>query len=253
MSYTSEVVGNIISKEYQNVGKTGKNESSSKVSKSTYGSTIGTPKLSEKAAEYYAELKKKYSDMDFILVSNDKKNEAQANAGRYANPNRTVVLISEEKVERMATDEDYRKQYETIIANSSSQLAQLKESLGSTASSVKGFGIQVNDGGTASFFAVVDKSLAAQKKRIEKQAEKKAEAKKEAKEAAEEKRAEKRAENAKKAKAEKAEYLEDTVMVTASSMEELVKKIQDILYASMSDQVQTKEEAMIGQHIDFRG
>ncbi|MDE6927051.1 MAG: hypothetical protein K2P59_17705, partial [Acetatifactor sp.] len=31
-----------------------------------YGKTIGQPKLSDKAAKYYEELKKKFSNMDFI-------------------------------------------------------------------------------------------------------------------------------------------------------------------------------------------
>ena len=104
-----------------------------------------------------------------------------------------VVLIDEEKLEKMATDEAYRKQYEGIIQNATTKLPELKSSLGNNASSVKGFGMQVDNNGTASFFAVVDRSLAAQKKRIEKNAEKKAEQKKandkrDAKKAEEEKR-----------------------------------------------------------------
>ena len=39
------------------------------------GAVIGTPELSEKAKKYYEQLKKKYSNMDFILVSKDKKEE----------------------------------------------------------------------------------------------------------------------------------------------------------------------------------
>ena len=54
------------------------------------GATIGSPELSDKAKKYYEQLKKKYSNMDFILVSKDKKAEAQANAGKYANANRMV-------------------------------------------------------------------------------------------------------------------------------------------------------------------
>ena len=120
------------------------------------GATIGDPKLSEKAAKYYEKLKKKYSNMDFILVSEDKKAEAQANAGKYANANRMVVLIDTEKIERMAEDNKYRKQYEAIISGATNQLSQLKSSLGANASSVKTYGMQVKEG-TASFFAVVDK------------------------------------------------------------------------------------------------
>ena len=45
------------------------------------GKTIGQPKLSENAKKYYEELKSKYQNMDFILVSNDMKEMAKAIAG----------------------------------------------------------------------------------------------------------------------------------------------------------------------------
>ena len=143
----------------------------SKVSKTNgnYGKTIGNAKL-EEGVKYYQELKKKYSNMDFILVSKEQKANAQANAASYANGNKMVVLIDEEKIERMATDENYRKQYEGIIKNAASGLSQLKSQIESSGQSqnVVGYGMKVNDGGTASFFAVLKKSSADQKARIEK-------------------------------------------------------------------------------------
>ena len=75
-----------------------------------YGQTIGQPELSEKAAKYYEQLKKKYGNYDFILVSRDQKENAKANAAKYANGYKTVVLIDEDKIEQMATDEKFRKQ-----------------------------------------------------------------------------------------------------------------------------------------------
>lgn len=213
-----------------------------------YGRTIGKPELSEKAEEYYKELKKKFSNMDFILVSSDMKDAARSRAASYANPSRLVVLIDEEKLERMAEDENFRKQYESIIQSAGTKLPQLRQSLGSNSSLVKGFGMEINQKGLASFFAVVDKSLAAQKKRIEKKAQEKKEtakkdAKKAAKKAEEEKWEEKRAEKAGEG---------DLVTVTASSIEELLRKINDVVYDSMSDYVQTDEEKTVGQHFDFR-
>ena len=35
----------------------------------------------------------------------------KANAAKYANGYKTVVLIDEDKIEQMATDEKFRKQY----------------------------------------------------------------------------------------------------------------------------------------------
>ncbi|MDE7048616.1 MAG: hypothetical protein K2P25_11665 [Lachnospiraceae bacterium] len=230
--------------EESKVSKTSKNEKKP----GYYGRTIGQPELSEKAQKYYEELKKKFSNMDFILVSSDMKAAAKAQAGKYANPHKLVVLIDEEKIEKMAEDENFRKQYENVIKSAGVKLPQFKKSLGSNASKVKSFGMLFNDGGNASFFAVVDKSLAAQRVRIKEKAEKKAKekketAKKEAKEAAEEKLARKHAENMENA---------DTVTVTASSIEELIRKINDVIYDSMSDSMLTDEEKMIGQHFDSR-
>lgn len=212
-----------------------------------FGRTIGQPKLSDKAAKYYEELKKKFSNMDFILVSADQKAAAQAQAGSYANPVRTVVLIDEDKLEKMAEDETFRAKYEGIIRGAAVQMSQLKKSVGAN-SSVKGFGMQVNDNGTASFFAVVDKSLAAQKDRIaKKSAEKKENAKKDAKKAEKKKQAEALEESRDSGKTDG-----DYVTVTASSIDELMKKVDNVLYAAWSDQVQTNEERQWGQNIDFR-
>ena len=63
----------------------------------------------------------------------------------------------------MATDDNYRKKYEGIIDNAKSQILQLKDSLSKTGANVKSFGIQVNDNGTATLFAMLDKNLADKK------------------------------------------------------------------------------------------
>lgn len=63
-------------------------------------------------------------------------------------------------------------------ANAASGLSQLKSQIESSGQSqnVVGYGMKVNDGGTASFFAVLKKSSADQKARIEKKAVEKTEA-----------------------------------------------------------------------------
>jgi hypothetical protein len=220
----------------------------------SYGKTIGNVSLSEEGAKYYEELKKKFSNMDFILVSKDQKATAQANAASYANTSKMVVLIDEEKIERMATDENFRKQYEAIISNASSGLSQLKSSIQSAglSGSVQGYGMQVNDGGLTSFFAVLKKSSEAQKERIEKKAEeKKAEKKEEAKKAEKEEKEEK----LQKSRDKDADEIddEDTITITANSIEELMRKINDYVVTDKSDNVQTESEKLLGQNIDFRG
>ena len=228
------------------------------------GQTIGNPKLSEKASKYYDELKKKYSNMNFILVSEDMKEQAKANAAGYANANKMIVLIDEDKIERMAEDENYRKQYEAIIANAASGMSQLGSSIAATGASVKGYGMQVNDNGTATYFAVLEKSSAAQKERIEKKA-----AKKKAEEKAKDKKAQKEAEKERIKKShDKAEKISDkevdiedadgkinsasdTVIITASSIEELLSKIQNESQKYLSDNILSEKERNVGQGFDY--
>jgi len=212
-----------------------------------YGKTVGKPELSEDGKKYYAELKKKFSNMDFILVSDDMIDQAKANSASFANPHKTVVLISEEKVERMATDEEYRKQYEGIIMNATAQLTQMKQGFESTGANVQGYGIQIDDNGTASYFAVLKKASAAQKERIaEKAAEKKA------KEKAADKKAEEKAKEERLEEARKGHTAEDVTIISASSVEELMQKISDYTFAEKSNAVQTPEEKLVGQHFDFQ-
>lgn len=217
------------------------------------GRTIGEPKLSENAAKYYEQLKKKYGNMDFVLVSSDKKEFAKSQAASLNNPYKMVVLIDEEKIERMAADENFRAQYEGILNRAASGVQQMKASLGNRAN-VKAYGVQINDGGTMSFFAVVDKSMKAQKERIEKKAAEKKEAKK-----AEAKKAEKQEQQDKleELRAERADDTtrpnsEELVTVTASSLDELLRKVDDVMFAGMSDRVQTEEEKLVGQNFDLR-
>lgn len=220
-----------------------------------YGRTVGTPKLSDTAKKYYEQLKNKYADMDFILVSSDKMEQVKAQAGNYATGNKTVVLIDEAKIERMATDENYRKQYEGIIDNARTTLEQLKQSMESSGANVKGFGIQVNDNGTVSFFAALKKTSAAQKARIERKAEEKKADRKAAEKKAEKKAATERLEKERTEGREQVhsfEHPEDTVTLSASSVEELLQKLRDHTFAERSNQVQTAEELRVGQHIDFQ-
>lgn len=222
------------------------------------GKTIGEPKLSEGAEKYYNQLKSKFGNMDFILVSSDMKDAAKQNASRYANPNKMVVLIDEEKIEKMATDEKFRSQYEGLISMAQTNMASMKDSFGN-ASEVKGYGMQVNDNGTASYFAVVKKLNDGQAERIkekkeEKLAEKKAEKKKADKKAREEalKKTTDDGEEVDAKDVDETEEIHDLFgyseddryeIISASSVEELLQKVGGYTGKSYSSS---------GSHIDFR-
>ncbi len=211
----------------------------------TGGRTVGNPKLSDKAAKYYEELKSKYGDMEFVLVSKDRMEEVKKNAAAYGSANKTVVLIDEEKIERMANDEEYRKKYEGLIENGRSQLKSLAEQMNGN-SSIKGFGMQVNDNGTVSFFAAMEKSNTAMNEKLaEKRAAKKAEAK-----AAEKKAHKKEVEEKLK---EKLKEPDDVETISADSVEALLAKISEYDFSKRADSVMTEEEKQLGGSIDFKG
>lgn len=211
------------------------------------GRTIGEPKLSDKALKYYEQLKKKFSNMDFILVSPDKKEEVERNKGMYASSKELLVLIDSDKIERMAEDEAYRKKYEGILAGATAQVAQMKLSLGTNASRVSSFGMTFDDHGNASFFAVVDKSLALQQDRIAAKREENVKTKKEEAKKAEKKRAEEKRAERKKTEADTG----DKVTVRADSWDELLKKIDDVIMFDMADHMLTDSERQVGQNFDF--
>ncbi|MBR1875769.1 MAG: hypothetical protein IJ805_01525 [Lachnospiraceae bacterium] len=233
--------------------------------KTEYGSTIGNVQLSDKAADYLDKLKSKFHNMEFITVSKDMKAQVQQNAAAYGNANKMVVLIDDEKLERMATDESYRKKYEGIIAMSQSRMDAAKNSLASTGAGVKNFGMSVDSNGKESFFATVEKSGDLQKKRIEKKAAEKKEQKLRDKKKAERKAQEERIQKARDKKAEEAEpddkdieegkSADDKEYVTfeADSMDELLSKIRTYTYNDASSRVMTDSEKLLGTQVDFKG
>lgn len=219
--------------------------------------TYGNPKLSEKAMKYYEKLKKKFGNLDFVLVAADKKQEAEAMKGSIKTPRGMVVLIDTDKIEKMAEDEEYRKQYEGIISSASAKMIQMKNELTNSGKKVSSFGMSFDKSGMPSYFAVIDKSLVQQKERIETKRKEKAQTRKEeAKKAAKEQR-ENRAEERKKAgKADKEEsYFQkpspDQTTVTANSWEGLLDKIDEVLMSELSDKAVTQEELKVGQSIDY--
>lgn len=242
--------------------------------KTEIGNTIGDVQLSDKAKDYYEKLKSKYHNMEFIAVSKDMKDQVQKNAGAYGNANKMVVLVDEEKLERMANDEAFRKKYEGIIAAAGNKLAEAKNSLTSSGASLKNFGMSVDANGKESFFATVEKAQDQQKKRIEeKSAKKKADKikeKKKAEKAKEKKKAEKakdeeRLQKAKdKKKADKSDATDkeerihepedrDYVTIASDSLEDLVAKVSDYSYNNAAGRVMTEAESALGGHIDFKG
>lgn len=233
------------------------------------GMTIGDVNLSDKAKDYLSELKSKFGDMDFIAVSKDKMDEVESNSAAYGNANKTVVLIDEETIEKMANDEEFRKKYEGIIETSKAQLEEAKNSLASSGAKVMNFGMSIHEDGTVKFFATLQKSAENQEKRIEaKKEQNKAEKAKENK-AKEKKNIEKHKEKAAKERQETEKLRSESddfdiekngvghhkeyVKIESNSIEDLVNLVSKFAYADSSNTVMTQEELSVGQNIDFKG
>ena len=199
--------------------------------------SIGNPKLSDTASKYYEELKAKYGDMEFVLVDDAHVDSAKEQSANIRSDKSMLVLISESELEEMATNEDTRAKNEKLIEDAKAQMPDMLKQLKESGANVKSFGIEIKDG-TTSYFAVLDKANAAQKERIEaKQAENRAEKKAGAKEANTEK--------------VKPNHKEDLTTVSASSVEELIKKLQSIAYEAKADSIVTEQEKMVGQSFDL--
>ena len=213
-----------------------------------YGNTVGEPKLSEKAQKYYDELKAKFGDVDFVL--SDNATEAgdaltKANESGFAQTGRTMVLLTEEEIEKMASDDEVRDTYEKVIGDADGQMAKFKENLGDMAGVVS-LGVTVGEDGEVNFFAVVDKALAKQQERLK-------EAREQAKEAAAEEKAQKEKE-AKEIEAEKEAEgeAEDIYSVVAASIEDLITKIKDLNLGFRVEGVRSPEEMVVGQNFDIK-
>ena len=229
-------------------------------SKTEYGMTIGDVQLSDKAKDYLGKLQSKFHGMEFITVSKDMKAQVQQNAAAYGNANKMVVLIDEEKLERMATDESFRKKYEGIIASSQSKMMQAKMGLSSSGSNIKNFGMSVDSNGNESFFATVSKTQDYQKKLMEKKAAAKKEQKIKEKRKAEKKAQEDRINKAKENKADKTHDKKDIEIseeeyeiIEANSLDDLLSKAQTYSYNSAVSRVMTDTERSVGTRVDFKG
>lgn len=227
MSMVENTTYNGVSDVYQGMDATKTSEKKKVKGANTYGE----PKLSDEGLKYYNSLKKKFSNMNFVLVASDKKAEAEMMKGNFATSGAMTVLIDEEKIEKMATDEKYREKMEAVIANASAGSNQFASAIASTGVKVSAYGLTIDDKGTAQYFAVIDESLVKQRERIEEKAE----------------------ENKAKRKEEQAKETKESgkVQITASSMEELIRKLKDYASDNMMNGCLTEEEKQIGQSFDF--
>lgn len=195
------------------------------------------PKLSDKAKALLQDLKKQYGNMDFFVAEYETEEEAASYLSRGSKD--YSVLIDPEELERMAEDEEVKKQNLALLDEAVGKLDTLKEELKETGKEdeVVSLGVSIGKDGKVSYFAELEKAGERQKEFVDKIREDKKEAAKEAAEKAADKGQDKY----------NYEHSKRTT-VYADSAEELLKKITDVNWDEIKEQTSLP---MPGGHFDF--
>lgn len=143
--------------------KTSKSDSSQKTDKS--GKANGSVQLSNKAKALLEELKKTYTNMDFIVADYDSEEEAASYLSRGTKE--YSVLIDPEELERMASDESVKEQNLSLLDEAVGKLNEIKDQLGDRKNEVTHIGIMIGKDGELSFFAELEKAGERQKEFID--------------------------------------------------------------------------------------
>ncbi len=179
--------------------------------------------LSEAAKNLLAELKEKYGDIDFFVAEFSNDEEAQY----YHNQStkKYSCVIDPKTLEEMAADEAVKEKYVEIIDTADEKFDRVKEELGEDADQIKRMGITVDKDGVVTYFAELTKQTVRMQEDLRNQQK--------------ELRAEKKdkGEKAEKKKEEKADRLSEKDAdkqlnpnkVTASTIDELLAKLKNLL------------------------
>lgn len=184
-------------------------------------------RLSNRAQAFLENLRKTYSNMDFMVVDFDKGDDAKEILSRGTKE--ISVLFSSEDLEKMASDEKYAKEYMDRVQGAVRMSEQINQQFGfesafgktSERGEITKIGISFNKDGTMSIFAELEKAMDKQKERIEKVREKRAEEKKAA--------ARKEDVNRRNSVSTK------KTTIQASSAEDLLKKINEIDWSNVRE------------------
>lgn len=171
--------------------------------------------LSRDAKNLLKELQQKYGNMDFIVGEFETEEEAASYLARGTKD--YSVLMSAEELEKMAKDENTKKEGMDKIESARNQLAYLQTQLKESGENVKKLGVVFEKDGSSTLFASLEKSSEQQKERLE-----------EAKEA---KKAEKKGTGANNTLYNRTKE----TTVKAKTTEELLEKIRNVDWDSIEE------------------
>ena len=177
--------------------------------------TVGETQLSEKAQTLLKKLRETYGDMDFFVADFNKGDNAKnilSKAGKEFS-----VILTVEELEKMASDEKYEKEYMEKVQGARRMSEQVNKEYGFTSvfgeaagrTKVNKIGISINEDGTTTFFAELEKAGQQQRERIESAREEKL--------------------------AERKKQAGQTMMVQADSIEELVEQIKKVNWDKVTE------------------
>lgn len=161
-SYQNSYYDNTVSKK--NSSKTTKADSFRTGSlRKTDNNTV---QLSDRAKALLQELKKTYSNMDFMVADYESEEEAAAYLSRGTKD--YSVLIDPEELERMASDDNVKEQNLSLLDDAVGKLDEMTEKLGDKKDEVVRMGINIGKNGEVSYFAELEKAGERQKEFIDK-------------------------------------------------------------------------------------
>lgn len=155
---------------YYDRSQTGKTEkATASEAKGTKASEQTKVQLSDDAVKLLKELKKTYGNTDFIVADYETDEEAAAYLSRGRSP--YSVLITPDELEKMAADENAKKENLKVLDDAFAKLDQMKEQLGEKGQEVSRVGVSIGNDGEVSYFAELEKVSEKQRERIEEQRE----------------------------------------------------------------------------------
>ncbi len=169
-------------------------------------------KLSDRAQELLEKLKKKYGDMDVMVAGkgDDPKEVLSRGTKEFS------VLFSSEELEKMAADEKYEKKMMDRVREGMRMSEQINKKFGFGPSSSKGeitqIGVAFDSNGSATYFAGLEKMSDSQRDRIE---------------------------QAKEQNKAPGTIRSKRTQVTASSMKELLEKMNRVDWSKIKEQDHT--------------
>lgn len=205
---------------YENAVQNKKESEKTKNEKAEKAKKKGPVQLSDRAKNLLKELQKTYGNMDFIIADYETDDEAAEYLARGTKE--YSVLIDPETLEQMAADEETKNKYISMLEGATKKLTDVKEQLGEKGDEVVRLGVSLNEDGTVSYFAELEKLSEKRQEQLEKAKENKKEEK------AEQKRA-------KRAK------------IKADTVEELLEKIKNVDWNSIKEE----EKAYSGSKFDY--